>query len=85
MPLSNNINDLEKAKFTERGGQTTVAVTPFNSLVSSKWDYYEATYPTDTDEIHNFYFNSILVCTIEIEYVDSTKENLKTVAKTFGD
>ena len=83
MALFPNINDREKAKFKEINGQTTVAVTSFSSLIKAEWDSYECVYPTDVNEIHNFYLNSILVCMVEIEYTDSTKENIKTIAKTF--
>jgi len=49
------------------------------------YDYVEVTYPLATQEVYTFRDGGVsgaIVATITINYTDSTKENLLTVAKT---
>lgn len=42
----------------------------------------EVAYPTATTETYTYYDETLLLCTIQVTYTDSTKENLSSVERT---
>lgn len=86
MPLSENINNLEKDKFVDVDGETTVKVTSIGGLsVPSDSDSIVASYPNATTEVYEYKSGGVsgtLLQTITVTYTDSTKEFIDTVVKT---
>lgn len=87
MALSENINDLEKAKFRDAGpvSKSKVAVIDESGLLgSTQFDDVQITYPTITSEIYSYYFNLVLQKTIEVTYSSVCKDNITRARVTYA-
>lgn len=86
MPLSENIKDRERDKFTLNQENLTAIRTVSEIkggtlLTGIEYDTIEATYPTATLESYAYKLGSDLKATILITYSDSTKETLLSVVR----
>lgn len=64
------------------GNQASSPVPVYDTNVSFVWDRIEASYPTATQEIYEYYLGATLVRTIDITYTDNTKRDIDVVLRT---
>jgi hypothetical protein len=86
MALSDNINTLERLKFSEVLNQTAVNVIALSNFEPPKdADAISATYPSSTQEVYQYRSGGIagtVLKTVTINYTDVTKEFIQDVAFT---
>ena len=83
MALDQNINSLEKSKFTQTDdGATAVRVAISGGMAPEVYDAVNVTYPTASSEVYTFALNGSTVATVTVTYTDSTKENLLSAVRT---
>jgi hypothetical protein len=86
--VKENIRDREHDKFREASqGRSKVAVVieqtspiPVDTE-GIEWDTLEASYPINTQEVYDFFKESVLVQKITINYTNASKERLQSVTK----
>ena len=83
MPLSPAVIDREYNKFVETGdGKTAVRTLLSNGFVLPKFDEFEVTYPSSTQEVYDFKLATVTVATVTLNYTNATKEFLLNGALT---
>ncbi len=73
------------AKFSKQEGEYFVKTTTNNTLVKEKFDYIGIAYPTSSSEVYTYKLggsSGTTVATITITYVDSTKAQVSSIART---
>jgi hypothetical protein len=86
--MKDNIKDREFDKFRSgQNGLSRVAVvleqtTPIPvDTEGLNWTSVQASYPTNTQEVYEFFQDSDLVQTITINYVSASKKQIQSVTK----
>lgn len=81
MALNENINNLEKDKFKDVNGLTTVNVNPITGLSVGEYDEVQATYPSSTTEVFTFKYDTSTIAVVTLTYSDASKRDLTSVVK----
>jgi hypothetical protein len=84
MPLSENINNLEKDKFVlDAEGNTAVRVIPDGGWVSGAIGRkIIATYPNSVTEVYTYKLNAATLFVLTVVYTTSSKEFIDYVERT---
>jgi hypothetical protein len=66
-------------KVDAQGNQSVIMV---NALVPTAFDSIFATYPSATQELYTYKFNTVTVAIVTVDYTDASKNTLVSVVRT---